>query len=294
MNKFRYIIRVGSNCNNNCVFCWQDAISPKSLVDVAELKRIIGGITDEQSDLVFSGGEPTLHPHLFPLLSYAKEQDKFRNILIISNGRIFSIASFLEKTINSGATGFIISISSFDEGIHDGMTRSPGSFKQTVQGIKNIGDANIPFQSNTLILKPTIHLLPKMVEWLTSFNVSQINLGFPHLCGGARKYYNQLVPRYSDAVPFIRKSIETGEQLGVRVETELFPPCFIPQYAHHCSKKGMPELKVYESPDLKELKEEEDADFINLPSCSSCKHLSHCFGLPQEYIDREGLSEFKA
>jgi MoaA/NifB/PqqE/SkfB family radical SAM enzyme len=74
--------------------------------------------------VVFTGGEPTVHPNLLECIEYAKAVG-YQEIQIQSNGRNFSDIVYLQKLINAGVTEFSPSIHGFHSKTHDALVGSP-------------------------------------------------------------------------------------------------------------------------------------------------------------------------
>jgi MoaA/NifB/PqqE/SkfB family radical SAM enzyme len=80
-------IKTGTACNNNCIFCLneQRGIFRKT----EEIKREIDALSDNGvTSISFTGGETSIRPDFFELISYAKRRGC--NVSIQTNGRAFS------------------------------------------------------------------------------------------------------------------------------------------------------------------------------------------------------------
>jgi len=91
------IIEVNSACNMQCPLCFANAGAGFSLT-LDEVEEILDGFvqTEGYPEVVqFSGGEPTIHPEIVPMLRAAKRR-KIRHVMINTNGkRIASDDAFL-------------------------------------------------------------------------------------------------------------------------------------------------------------------------------------------------------
>lgn len=87
------IYYVTEQCNLNCTYCEDfgarrnHEFNDPSLDDAKKILRII---RDGMPNLWITGGEPLLSPHLFALLTYARNELKFKSLSLISNGTLLS------------------------------------------------------------------------------------------------------------------------------------------------------------------------------------------------------------
>jgi cyclic pyranopterin phosphate synthase len=87
------IYYVTTHCNLNCTYCEDfgarrngEAVT-STLEDAKKILTVIrGGIPN----LWLTGGEPLLHPHISYLVTYARQDLKFRELSLITNGTILS------------------------------------------------------------------------------------------------------------------------------------------------------------------------------------------------------------
>jgi uncharacterized radical SAM superfamily Fe-S cluster-containing enzyme len=91
------IIEINSACNMECPLCFANAGAGFSLT-LAEVEEILDGFvhTEGYPEVVqFSGGEPTIHPQIIPMLRAAKRRN-IRHVMLNTNGkRIASDDAFL-------------------------------------------------------------------------------------------------------------------------------------------------------------------------------------------------------
>ncbi len=88
---------VTMQCNLNCTYC-EDFGSRRNhqvtpALPLAEAKRILEVIRTGIDHLWLTGGEPLLYPEILDLLAYARNDLKFREITLITNGTLLSNGS---------------------------------------------------------------------------------------------------------------------------------------------------------------------------------------------------------
>jgi cyclic pyranopterin phosphate synthase len=82
-----------------------------------------------------SGGEPTLHPNIFEIIRFIREEGL--DVKLNTNARVFSYPSFCKKMYNTGLRTISVSIWSDKPKIHDDITKVQKSLEQAVNGINN-------------------------------------------------------------------------------------------------------------------------------------------------------------
>src|SRR5512138_2915784 len=85
---------VTMQCNLNCAYCEDfgsrrnhQVMPNPSLEDAKQILKVIRSGVDR---LWLTGGEPLMHPNIPELLEYARNELKFREISLITNGTLLS------------------------------------------------------------------------------------------------------------------------------------------------------------------------------------------------------------
>jgi len=289
----RLDLKVGFRCNNNCIFCAQAHKRHLGDRTTDELKLELTRAYEEGiREVVFTGGEPTIRKDIFELVSFARELG-YELIQIQTNGRMLSYRKMCEKLIEAGVTEFSPALHGHTAIIHESQTRAPGSFAQTVQGIKNLRSLNQYILGNSVVTKLNYRYLPELAKLWVELGADQFQLAFVHAVGNAQKYFDLVVPRKSTVAPFIHKAIEIAETHGMRIMVEAFPFCLMKGYEKYCSELYMPRAEVRDAQgvvDFDTWKRTEGKK--KFPQCKECKFNLVCEGPWKEYPERFGSSEF--
>jgi MoaA/NifB/PqqE/SkfB family radical SAM enzyme len=288
-------IKIGFVCNNNCLFCVQgnkrNIYYNKSFVQV---KEELSNALKDCKEVVFTGGEPTIHKDFMRILKIAKAMG-FKSTQIQTNGRMFAYRSFCLEAIHSGADEFCIGFHGCNANMHDGLTCSQGSFKQVVKAIENIKSLGRRIATNTVITKTNFKHLPKIAKLLVDLEVDQFQFAFPHILGRAAKYRKYLIPQKRIIINYVKHGLDVGIKAGKTVMTEAIPYCFMSDYENYIAERIIPETKVF------------DADFVvdeyskyrrskgkeKNEKCKFCKHFDLCEGPWKEYPEYFGWEEFR-
>lgn len=290
----RIDIKIGYQCNNCCRFCVQGNKRERCLF--REKLEIIEDLTKARNDcqsVVFTGGEPTIHPDFLDLVKNAKRLN-YQVIQIQTNGRMFAYKEFCRKTIVAGANEFSPAVHGHTAKLHDYLTNTKGSFNQTIQGIKNLKDLGQKVVTNTVITKFNYRYLPNIAKLLVDLGVDQFQFAFVHIVGTAWKNRNLIVPKKMQIIPYVKEGLDIGIKAGKRVMTEAIPYCLMKGYEKYIAERIIPDAIVVEDKfkidDYKEYRVNHGK--TKGPDCEKCDFYSICEGPWREYPEIFGWKEF--
>ncbi len=147
------VIPIWYGCNNACAICMLSSLPDRlSAVPFDLFRAFVEKLVHDggRRNLVLSGGEVTTFEHLERYVEFAASFSWFSRIQIQTNGRRLADPLYLRRLIDAGVNEFFISLHGPDN-VHDGLTRRPGSFAQTMKGIENLaGYRGINVITNTV------------------------------------------------------------------------------------------------------------------------------------------------
>lgn len=290
-------IKVWFACNNLCKFCvqWDKRTKyPQRTFD--EIKKIL---EDEYSagsrGLVFTGGEPTIHTDLIESVRYAKSL-WYAQIQIQSNGRNFANIEYCKTLIEAWVTEFGPSVHGFNPETHDTLVRAPGAWKQTIKGIRNLKKLNQIVIINSVVTKQNYQEIPALALLLSKIGVTQFQFAFVHILGTADMNKQEIVPKKTDVMPYIKKALDIGKKYGIICMTEAIPFCLMQWYEWAIAEYNfMPETTVVDA----ECRTESYADYrwnewkVKRDECKKCMKYTICEGPWKEYIEIFWWGEFE-
>jgi len=294
----RLDLKVGFQCNNRCLFCIQGDkrfFCPNKTDK--EIKNILKRERQNHNSVVFTGGEPTMRKELINWIAYAKKL-RYNPIQIQSNGRMFSYLEYCQDLIKAGANEFAPAIHGATAKIHDTLTRSPGSFEQTVKGIQNLRRLNQYIITNTVVTRFNYKDLPNLAELLVKLQVNQFQFAFMHINTNIehnKKLIDLVVPRYHEVEQYIHKGLIIGDRAGIKVMAEAMPYCFMKGYEQFISEQYIPSSSVIDN-DIEIKKYElyrKNKGKSKGVKCKLCKYYKNCEGPWKEYPQIFGWEEFK-
>jgi len=234
-NKVIHLL-ITKKCNSNCLFCF----SEKELVKKHLPMNLINKIIQKYFNLgyrilVLSGGEPTIHPNFIEIISSAKFIG-YKHIRVITNGRMFSCKSFLERAIIAGLNEATISIHSHIPKIQDYLSNVKGSFKQTLKGIKNCIDSNLNIKINIVVNKHNLKTLKKSLAFFNQLGIKRIGLLRIMPYGRAWENKNSLFYNHNKNIKYLNKALTFSKQNKIniwanRFDLELFKD--YPEFIQH-------------------------------------------------------------
>lgn len=290
----RVDIKTGYLCNNNCRFCVQADNKKFANKSADEIKQSLHDAKSEGcTGVVFTGGEFTLRSDSLSLVHYAKNLG-FSTIQLQSNGRLFSDVGYTKKMIAAGATEFSPALHGYTAEIHDYLTRAPGSFDQTIKGIKNLRALNQYILVNSVIVKPNYRYAPQLAKLLSSLKVDQFQFAFVHAMGNAGLYSDAMIPHKTLVIPYLKKGIDIAVAHGIQVMVEAVPFCLMQGYEKYVSELYIPFTRIEEKDRvIADFKESKKQSKIKFPQCRECKYELICEGPWKEYPAKFGSDEFK-
>ncbi|MCX5785594.1 MAG: radical SAM protein [Elusimicrobia bacterium] len=291
----RIDIKITFRCNNKCDFCAQghkrDMYADRTKARVyAELaaayKKGVRGV-------VFTGGEPTLHSNIIDFVAKAKKLG-YKTIQLQTNGRAFTYKSLLENLKKAGANEIGPSLHGAKPATHDALTHSPGSFIQTITGIKNAAQMGFNVITNSVITSLNYRELPELASILVSLGASQYQFAFIHIVGTALENKKWIVPQKTDIMPWVKKGLDVGIKNGVPCFTEAIPFCLMKGYEACVAERMIPDGPVADADKFIENYGEyrRTEGKAKGPRCPECKYFEICEGPWREYPGIYGWKEF--
>lgn len=294
----RIDIWVTYQCNNNCLFCVN--ANERKKCNHKSFEEIKNHIEEAKNNgvkkIVFSGGEPTIYPKIIEIIKFTSELN-FKEIWIVTNGKMFYYKKFVEKIIDAGLTNVLFSLLGHNSQLHDYLTRSPGSFKQLIEGIKNLDDSGMILADNTVILKLNYRYLTQIINILSKFNLLFFELTFVNPCGNAWKYKEKMIPKLTSVMPFVYRVLDESTGIFKSLNTlEAIPFCFLKGYEKHSAEIYMAKDRKLFAPNftITDLNKSriENAKIKGL-QCKKCKFFLVCEGIWINYAKIYGITELK-
>lgn len=167
-------IELGLQCNLVCTHCYnfdRKNPMPAHLKSQLQPERILS-LIDELAEagtlmLSFTGGEALMHPQLFDFIARARANHLL--VKIKSNGTLVTKA-IAEKSKKFEVFDYDISLYGKNALEHDWLTRKIGSFDNTIQGIKNLREVDLPVMMNFILHQKNYQSVTSMIKLAKNLN----------------------------------------------------------------------------------------------------------------------------
>ena len=118
-----------------------------------------------------TGGEPLMHPQIKEILEIIRREDLR---LVMETNALLATPELCEDIARSPHRFISVSIDGADEETHDYVRNIPGSFKLSVQGIKNLIDSGTPPQIIMSVMRCNAHQIDDLVHWAEDLGVESV------------------------------------------------------------------------------------------------------------------------
>ena len=260
-------IFLGNQCSNNCLHCTYKLEEP-SLPDLASITSALA--SDIKDGIELAGGEPTLRKDLSEIIHKCREHG-YRRIKLITNGRSLSDIYFLENLLKAGCQLFEIKLWGSHQSLHDQLTRSPGSFFDTIRGMENM--LSLPQEKficvRIQVCQENCADLENIVATALSFGINRIII--------ARA---DLRLEIHTVLPHIHNAVNISILNRIWIITEGFPFCVMRGIEHHIGE-------IYTG-----WQDTGGTDIRHQDFCVECLFNELCPGVADMYISSFGSREF--
>lgn len=127
-------IKLVWTCNLRCGMCHHWRWQREAPVELSRLKTAIDELAELGCRKIhLSGGEPTIHPHLAPLIQHISQHDI--RVTMTTNATLITRPK-AELLAEAGLRGVNVSLDSPNPHLHDRIRGVKGSWKRAVKGLK--------------------------------------------------------------------------------------------------------------------------------------------------------------
>lgn len=139
MTPFAVTFEVTYSCNEHCIHCYMER--GKRALPLARIKSILDELAERGCLFVsFTGGEFFMRKDALEIIEYAAKKrfviDILSNAALVTPAIAKRLASYPVRRVQ-------VSLYGSNASTHDRVTRVPGSFDNTIQGIKSLRNAGV-------------------------------------------------------------------------------------------------------------------------------------------------------
>ena len=161
MNINQCTVTLTRKCNLRCNFCYakKTEYMETANLEYENLKKIVDFCNDAKVKfIVFTGGEPTLYPHLIDILQYIKSKEHKMLPTIATNGIELQDFQYCKTLIDNGIGYIDISLKGKDS---DECYKIVGRdcYRQQLTAIRNLSTLPIEFTCSIVITEDNVYSL---------------------------------------------------------------------------------------------------------------------------------------
>lgn len=295
---FKFFVELTYNCNLRCKHCYRgedvkDADAGRTFLDAKIVYRLldeieqIGGV-----EVIFTGGEPFSHPHIFEILEYASQKNLI--ITVLSNGNYLTDRKKAEKLKEYDIFDIRISLYGLQK-CHDAMTMVSGSFEKSMTALKNIHEILNIGTAAVVVTKENYAECEKLIPILKEAGINvAVNCSITPTAKGnteplglriSVKQYEQLVEEFH--LPLTGTNCTAGiSRFRINPQGDITPCELIPGYLFG---------NIYEQTLQEIMDGEVRKEFIDMFEnvlkehvCNSCDYRKECNFCPALFLQENG------
>ncbi|MGE0786694.1 MAG: radical SAM protein HxsC4 [Sandaracinaceae bacterium] len=313
----RLHVSLGAVCNNNCIFCMEEDRDGRYINNSAMTKERVEWMLEAHKggeEVCFTSGEPTTRPELPDLVARAKALG-FDRISVMTNGRRLSHFPYAAGLAKRGMNRFYVSIHGHDKKLHEGLTRTPDSFEQTVAGLDSVARLKpygVELHTSTVVTNRNLPYMLEIYRFLRSHGVDQVVFNVMQANGRADTYFEKIFPRYSEIADQFRRfigAVGEAQPMAFLVDIPLcategipdFNRGYVERYRHFDLEsqvdlpiEGLVRRRADGAGTGLVLVTREDLDLAereHRAECAGCKYRPQCEGVWKNYLARYGWDE---
>ena len=290
-------IALGYKCNHNCLNCplstydrlhgqLEPNIKKKNIKDLS--------VYGSNLHITISGGEPTLNPSFFDVLSILGKSNAY--VTILSNATKCKDKDFVSKIIESlgydydlKRLRYITAVHSLHKSVHDRLTGTSGSLEETIKGLENLDKENFHVIIKNIMNKVTAKDMKETLNFLCNYFSNNIDF---ELCatdysGRCGKNIDELYINFTDLQPYAEECLDSYEKdkdnCGRALEIIETPLCLVDPYYWKYFKTNNKKSLIYIAPNeesTNNISENTNSNcHTNYKECQECDVKEYCSGV---------------
>lgn len=286
-------IQITRKCNQQCIICSNPPSGWKDLT-LSKAKKLVNEyIKAGYEELILSGGEPTVYPHLAELIAYC--QLKNFSMRLISNGQKMASIKYVETLVGAGLRHVGVSIYSNKKEVQAQLTGNVDALDNIKKALKNLIKAKVRVDICIAISKLNADHLSQVAKFIIKNYPEVDHFIFNNLDPTTNRVKNnlQIIPRLSDLELELIESLKVLSKNKKTFRVERVPLCYLPGF-EYCSTETRKIVKKEIRPiyflDDKGYKIQETFYRLKAKKCKNCFLTEICagvIGLGKYYSEKE-------
>ncbi|WP_370153682.1 His-Xaa-Ser system radical SAM maturase HxsC [Ferrovibrio sp.] len=220
-------------CNSDCVMCSQPPRNEDDSWRVRELERTIELVDRDEVQLGVSGGEPTLlGDRLGHLIDHSGRHIPETVLHILSNGRALGNPALATQVAGRRLQHVVWAVPLYADvaDLHDEVVRAPGGFKETLDGLYQLGRLGARVELRVVLHRMTVGRLPKLASFIyrrLPF-VEHVALMGLEPMGFAKRNRDQIWIDPADYMSKLKETVFHLHNRGITTSIYNLPLCVLP------------------------------------------------------------------
>jgi len=303
-------LKVGLSCNNKCRHCVMEPVRRRLLAEdqpadteFSVLKALIeDGLGRGMKSITLTGGEPTLRADFWRLLRAAVAAGLA--VTVQTNGRLLAgrKAEAELTALSRRDIVFVVALHGPEAEIHDRITRAPGSFAETVEGLHNLVNLGFPVCGKLVLSNYNLAVMPATLGFMHRLGLKEVLVAFPHAEDFSLTELRDVLPSYAE-VKKVLIEINSGLWSLELLKWESIPFCVFPtpeffsqsidlDYLRQRLKNEATSIEMTMTGQRLDWTESRQTVKGKSHQCRSCLLDLVCEGVWEEYLDLYGDRDF--
>lgn len=275
----RHELAVTSRCPNRCAMCRASANEAASdhggAAEVgpdAVRAAIDAAVANRAGEIVLGGGEPTVDRELVRHVRHARESGVAR-VVIETNGRLLAHRPNAERLVRAAPSEVAVSIQGASAAVHDAVTGEPGSFAQSIEGLRHVMElvaarrAPVAVRVQTVVTALNLRDLPALAAQLRRHRVPAWTLRRQEPVGRGEAL---AAPPLEVVAEALRAVLAETSANGLEIRVEGVPACLLGAHGTLAGEATGARAEAR----------------ARIPACASCEYRPGCAGMPASAVDQ--------
>ena len=223
----RAAVRLGFDCDNECVFCGQAGLGGT----VNNIREELANLREQHDEVTFIGGEPTIDARLVSAISEARALG-YTAIGVQTNARrLADEPGLFDELVDAGLSDLQLSIHGPTAEAHDYHTGRDGSFAACTELIARAQRTDITVVVATVLTRSNFRELAKLPPVLKRRGVAAWLLEVARPYGRAADNFARVMPRHGMALPWALHALEQARRHALSAWIRGAPLCALGPFA---------------------------------------------------------------
>lgn len=239
---------VTERCNSLCVMCSQPPRDEDDGWRVGELLRTIALVDKDETQLGFTGGEPTLlGDQLAILLGAARAALPQTHLHVLTNGRRFAHRDLARVLTEAGGDQTVWAVPLYADvpDVHDAIVAAPGAFEETLAGLHALAQQRARVEIRIVLHAMSLPRLPQLASYIYRRMPFVEHVAFMGLepMGLARRNRDKLWIDPADYAQTLGDAVHHLAARDMNVSIYNLPFCVLPPELWHYARQSISDWK---------------------------------------------------